>query len=121
MKRGYSILEVLVAVALLSIALPGLVKWVTASRRSQNESFRSEQATEFAQYVLDSLRDMPRDTRTEKPSGIVLSKNGTSYTLVWKYLASPPFSGKIPGAVSLDVIWAAGKIKRTSHLDGVLP
>lgn len=123
MKRGYSIMEVLVAVVLLAIALPGLVRWVTASRHTQNASFRSEQATEFTQYVMDSLRELPRISRTERPSPDTFVKDGRTYRVTWKYLASPAYApgDKRPGAAFVQVDWTAGSAARTSRLLGVLP
>ena len=125
MKKGYSILEVLVAMVILTIALPGLVRWVTASRQAQVGSYRSEQATEFAQYVLDSLRQLPNDAISRVPctgtvcTGIVWHRNGQDYHLKWDYV--DPNSVSLPGAVYVEVHWNAGNAKRVSRLDGVLP
>jgi prepilin-type N-terminal cleavage/methylation domain-containing protein len=122
MKRGYSIMEVLVAVAILSIALPGLVRWVTASRQTQLGSFRSEQATEIAQTVMDSLRDVPRAIRT-KATNTTLVKNGTTYTMSWDYLddSAKAYRSPRPGAAWVELQWNVGNASRVSRLNGVLP
>jgi len=122
MKRGYSIMEVLVAVAILTIALPGLVRWVTASRHTQVGSFRSEQATEMVQAIFDSLRDVPRAIRTPI-SNASLSKNGMTYTMSWDYLDEDAKAYKYPrpGAAWVNIQWTVGKATRNSKLNGVLP
>jgi prepilin-type N-terminal cleavage/methylation domain-containing protein len=122
MKRGYSIVEVLVAVAILSIVLPGLVRWVVSSRQTQVGSYRSEQATEFAQAVFDSLRDVPCAIRTPT-SGTAATKNGMAYTLSWGYVdaAGSAYTGTKPGAAWVNVQWTVGKVTRNSRLNGVLP
>lgn len=122
MKRGYSIMEVLVAVAILSIALPGLVRWVTASRHTQVGSFRSEQATEIARTVMDSLRDVPRAIRVPV-AGDSISRNGLTYRMSWNYLNQDAKDYKFPrpGAAWVELQWNVGNASRVSRLNGVLP
>jgi len=121
-KKGYSILEVMVAVALLSIVLPGLVRWVTSSRKAQTGSFRSEQATEYAQYFLDSLRTLPRSARTTAPTtGVTRTKGGMTYTVKWNYVSASNYTDSLAGAAWVEVAWTVGGTSRTSRLDGVLP
>lgn len=121
-KKGYTILEVVVAMALLAIVLPGLIKWVTSSRQTQVGSFRSEQATEYAQYVLDSLRTIPRGERTDRGVSIITKYEGRDYVLVWNYLnPNNPYAKPTPGAMYVEVHWKNGSANRVSRLDGVLP
>lgn len=122
MKKGYTILEVLVAVILLAIVLPGLIRWVTSSRHAQVGSFRSEQATEYAQYVLDSLRSIPFPLRQTGISNAPTTYNGRDYRLTWNYLdPNTPYSKPRPGAMFVEVRWKVGNTDRLSRLDGVLP
>lgn len=122
MKKGYTILEVLIAVVLLAIILPGLIRWVTASRQAQVGSYRSEQATEYAQYVLDSLRTLPRASRDVGVSNQVRTHNGISYRLTWNYVnATNPYAHPAPGAAFVEVRWKVGNVERLSRLDGVFP
>lgn len=123
-KRGYSILEVLVALVILSIALPGLVRWVTAGRQAQVGSFRSEQAVALNQRFFDSLARLPRDNRT--PSTTSVTYNGVSYTATWNYMAggkdsSYSSTSTIPGQIYIQLDWNAGKAARTTRMLGVLP
>lgn len=122
MRKGYSILEVLVASVILAVVLPGLIRWVTASRQAQVGSYRSEQATEYAQFVLDSLRDLPRASRTPKLNEPIV-RSGMHYDLTWDYAstAAASYSGPLPGAVFVEVRWTVGNANRLSRLDGVLP
>lgn len=122
MKKGYSVLEVLVASIILAVVLPGLIRWVTSSRQAQVGSYRSEQATEYAQYVLDSLRDLPRGSRIPKTNEPIV-RNGMDYDLTWNYVSTDAasYTGHLPGAVFVEVRWMVGKTNRISRLDGVLP
>lgn len=121
MKKGYTILEVLVAVILLAIVLPGLIRWVTSSRHAQVGSYRSEQATEYAQYVLDSLRTLHREERVAQDS-LTRQYNGRTYLLTWDYTnPTTPYADPAPGAAFVEVRWRVGNSERLSRLDGVLP
>lgn len=122
MKKGYTILEVLIAMILLAIILPALIRWVTSSRQAQVGSYRSEQATEYAQYVLDSLRTLPRASRDVGVSNLARSRNGLDYRLTWNYVnTTDPYAKPVPGAAFVEVRWKVGNVERLSRLDGVLP
>ncbi len=123
MKKGYSILEVLMAVIILAIALPGLIKWVTASRQTQVGSFRSEQAAVLAQRTLDSLAQLSRASRIPVAAQDI-TFNGAPYTLSWNYLAGSDvasYASAKPGQALIQFDWKVGNAKRTTRLVGVLP
>lgn len=123
MRKGYSIIEVLVAVSILAIALPGLIKWVTASRQTQVGSFRSEQAAVLAQRTLDSLAQLSRASRAPVAAQDI-TFNGATYTLSWNYLAgseAASYASNKPGQALVQFDWKVGQVKRTTRLLGVLP
>lgn len=81
-SRGYTIVEVLVAVVILAIALPGLVAMVVGGRKSQVASLRMDQASSIGSQVLDSISLRPGDlavsTASNNKPTVVLG--GTTYT-----------------------------------------
>lgn len=124
MKRGYSILEVLVAVSLLAIVLPGLVKWVTSSRQAQIGSFRQEQAAALAQRIVDSLTQTARGNRNPDPSGTTKTYSQTDYLVKWDYTAgdvTTSYSSTKPGQIYVQLDWKSGPAPRTTRILGVLP
>lgn len=58
-ERGFTIVEVLVAAALLSIGLLGTIKALDASQRLSTSSQRNQQAYAFAQAMVEDLASRP--------------------------------------------------------------
>ncbi len=56
--RGFSLLEVLVALVILGLVLPGLVAMFLGSKSAQVGSQAAEEAVQLAEGKLDSLRWM---------------------------------------------------------------
>lgn len=77
MRRGYTLVEVVVALVVLALVLPGLSGMLVSSRKAQVANFRMDQADAWAQTVLDSLAQMDpaavADGRAEAEIG------GTAY------------------------------------------
>jgi prepilin-type N-terminal cleavage/methylation domain-containing protein len=85
-RSGYTLVEVLVAVVILGIALPGLSYMVLGSRKAQVSSYRMEQAAAFGQVVIDSLSVLP-DARRDSTTNMTESNSigGILYTANWTY------------------------------------
>jgi len=123
---GYTILEVLVAVIILAIALPGLTVLVVGSRKAQVSSLRFENAAAFGQHIYDSLSllpptKVPTGTRTATPQVL----DGQTYTVTWTKTALMS-TGASPVAVGgnkveIKVGWTVGGKSHESVLNGVLP
>lgn len=84
--KGLTILEVLVALIILAIVLPGLANMVITSRKAQVVNYQMEQAFAFAQHMMDSVSLIPNDvlrvtdgTRRPPRSSTL---NGTTYSAV---------------------------------------
>lgn len=58
-RKGMSILEVLVALIILAIVLPGLAGMVISSRKAQNANIHMDQAYAYGQLLMDSLALTP--------------------------------------------------------------
>lgn len=65
-SRGFSMVEVLVSVVVLSVALLGTAGLTAASLKSTNESYFRSQATVLADDILDRMR-----------SNVVVARGGT--------------------------------------------
>lgn len=78
--KGLTILEVLVALIILAIVLPGLANMVITSRKAQVVNYQMEQAFAFAQHMMDSVSLIPNSVlrvKTGAPRSTTL--NGTTY------------------------------------------
>lgn len=86
-KAAYTLIEVLVAVVILSLVLPGLTYMVVGSRKAQISSYRMEQAAAYGQLVIDSLSILPPGAGARSTSNRTSSATigGISYTSSWNY------------------------------------
>lgn len=81
--KGLTILEVLVALIILAIVLPGLANMVITSRKAQVVNYQMEQAFAFAQQTMDSVSLIPNSVlrvtdATRRPIRST-TLNGTTY------------------------------------------
>ena len=106
-KRGVSIVEVLVALVILSLAIPMVVGFSTTSKKVQVAANELENATAAAQAVIDSLALTPAFMIEQ---GTPKSKSVQGPVRV--YEASWTFAkvGENAGVVRVTVTWnQAGK------------
>lgn len=113
MRRGYTLVEVLVAMVILGLVLPGLAAMLISSRKAQVASFRMDQAYAYGQVVYDSLNQLPdwivvADTLVQKIGG-------TDYTAE---ITKDP-SGTVTQLV-VKVTWMQSKQKHMVQMQGVL-
>lgn len=118
-RSGYTIIEVLIAVIILAIVLPGLTAFVVGSRKALTTSSRLEQGTAVAQTVLDSLAFLPHGV-VGTTGNTTRTLEGTNYTVLWS--TSPmTVSGNTAGSlITLTAQWTVGNQVRQSVLKGVL-
>jgi prepilin-type N-terminal cleavage/methylation domain-containing protein len=123
-RKGYTLVEVLVAVAILAIILPALTRFVVSSRQTSHSSNKSEVAVGLARRVMDSLEQVPSGSRNGDGTSTTVSWEGEAFQVVWNYrdAASKNYTGATPGAATVTVSFAFGNAgRRTVSLDGVLP
>jgi prepilin-type N-terminal cleavage/methylation domain-containing protein len=114
-RRGYTILEVLVAVGILSLVLPAISGMVITSRKAQVGTLRFENAASFAQQVVDSLQRLPAIRRQDTGTSIA-SINGQPYTASWTATRDGP-GGSL---VAVTVGWNVGGLRHCVTLRGAL-
>lgn len=115
---GYTIIEVMVAIAILAIALPGLVAMVVGGRKTQVASLRMDQGYGVGQLILDSIQLQPailaRDSTVKRRVG------GTEYSVAVSFTrltAAPVDSSRL---ATLRVAWKQGNNHHQVVLTGVV-
>lgn len=111
--RGYTLIEVLIALVILVAIYPAISTLVTGSRKAQVSGFRMEQATSFAQKTIDSLALIPSGAWNTGSSTNTIG--GTAYTANW----TRP-SGGSPWMFPVVVTWTQGSLQHTISLQAVL-
>lgn len=125
-RSGYTILEVLIAVIILAIALPGLSVMVLSSRKTQVTSLRFENAAAYAQRVYDSLSLLPPTVFSSTAPTMATTQDtlgGQTYTATWTRtpLKSSVTGDALGGAtLSVAVSWNVGGKTHQSVLTGGL-
>lgn len=115
-QRGYTIIEVLVAVIILALVLPGLATMVITSRKTQVGSERHESAAAFGQATMDSLLLLPKGKIPE--TGTKTQKiNGTTYSISWRRITDADATSK----VTLTMKWTIGTKEHSTIFQGIAP
>lgn len=105
--RGVSVVEVLVALALLGLAVPMVAGFSTTSKKVQVASNEMENATAAAQLVIDSLSLLPAPMiEAGSPKAATIEGPFRTYQANWTYTPI----GSHAGVVKVSVSWnQAGK------------
>lgn len=113
-QKGYTVIEVLVAVIILALVLPGLATMVIASRKTQVSSERHESSTAYAQSVIDSLMMLPKGHIPQTGSA-TKEINGTNYTASWNRTEAAMSTNRLTVMVN----WTVGGTTHSTVLEGV--
>lgn len=81
-QSGFTLLEVLVAMVVLSIGLLGLAGLMAASMRNNESAYHSTQATWLAYDMLDRIRANRAGARSGDYNGVTLGAPATCATAV---------------------------------------
>ncbi|MCB9496616.1 MAG: type II secretion system protein [Fibrobacteria bacterium] len=104
-RAGYTLVEVLIAMVILGLVLPGLATMLVSSRKALTSNFRMDQAFSFGQLVLDSVAILP--------AGQVVAGTRTTSLSGTDYVASLAPSTAADGSIrlALTISWnQAGKV-----------
>ena len=112
-RKGYTLLEVMIAAVILVITLPGLATLVIGSRKTQVSSLRMDQASQIGQQILDSLLLQPATLLA--PGNTARTVSGVTYSVA---LTKTTASG-FPVAV-VTVTWSQGGKTQQVQTQGVL-
>ena len=75
---GYTLVEVLIAMVILGLVLPGLATMLVSSRKAITSNYRMDQAFSYGQLVMDSLSIIPEFRVSETTRSTEIA--GTIYT-----------------------------------------
>jgi general secretion pathway protein I len=127
-KRGFTVLEMLVATTIMSIAVVGLLSGIAASTRNAARLREYGRAVQLARLRMNELLVDPRLPREVVVAGSYDPALSGGLEAGWQARLTafemPPIQA--PGQLSLDRIelqvwWMAGTRRRTFTLDGFRP
>ena len=106
--KGFMLVEVMAALALLGIAFAGLSPLVIVTLRSMDHARRVTTATEFARDKVEDIRSTAYASVASGSDTVTESGTGASYARAWTSAAGPSANTKL---VTVTVSWTA----RTAH------
>lgn len=112
-RRGYTLIEVLIAMLILAIMYPALSALVTGARSAQLSGYRIEQASAYGRMVIDSLSIIPGRAWTSGTS--TQNIGGLVYTASW---AKPATAS--PWVFPVVVTWKQGSHFHQIQLRAIL-
>jgi general secretion pathway protein I len=127
-KRGFTVLEMIVATTIMAIAVVGLLSGIAGSTRNAARLRDYGRAVQLARLRMNELLvdpRLPRDIVLTGPYDPALSGGlAAGWQARLTTFEAPPRS--TPGQLSLDRIelqvwWMAGTQRRTFNLDGFRP
>ena len=127
-KRGFTVLEMIVATTIMAIAVVGLLSGIAGSTRNAARLREYGRAVQLARLRMNELLVEPRLPRDVVMTGAYDAALSGGLEAGWQARLStfeaPPVA--TPGQMSLDRIelevwWMAGTKRRTFTLDGFRP
>ena len=110
-QKGFSLLEVLIALVILSIALLGLAGLMVTTTKSNSYGNHMTEAATFGQDKLEELRITKRDLIVSG-NDVVQGATGVPYRRSWTISTLPnpiPPPTDLQKAINLTVSWNEGK------------
>ena len=125
MRRGFTLLEMLVATTLMAIAVVGLLSSLSASLRNAARLTDHDRAAIVARRKMDELLVQPRLPRYQPIEGPLTPVTDAGLTGGWKATVTPfdvppavqPGTG-ILERVECEIWWMDGGRRRSYMLDG---
>ncbi|MEN9355032.1 MAG: hypothetical protein RL318_2357 [Fibrobacterota bacterium] len=99
-RLGISILEVLVALIILAVVLPGLAGMVVSSRKAQNANIHMDQAYAYGLLLMDSL--------SLSPTWALEPNSTTSNTIAGKTYNAAIKVDVAAGLANIRISWSQG-------------
>jgi len=111
---GYTLVEVLIAMVILGLVLPGLATMLVSSRKAITSNYRMDQAYSYGQLVMDSATVIPSSRVASSSSTTVIA--GTTYTAV----LTPSTNADGSARLKLVVSWLQAGKSHSVELNEVL-
>ena len=106
--KGFMLVEVMAALALLGIAFAGLSPLVMVTLRSMDHARRVTTASEFARDKIEDIRNTAYTAVASGSDTVTEGGTGATYARTWTSAAGPSANTKL---VTVTVSWTA----RTAH------
>ncbi len=106
--KGFMLVEVMAALALLGIAFAGLSPLMTVTLRSMDHARRVTTATECARDKVEDIRNTAYTAVASGSDTVTEGGTGATYARTWTSAAGPSANTKL---VTVTVSWTA----RTAH------
>ncbi len=114
--KGFMLVEVMAALALLGIAFAGLSPLVIVTLRSMDSARRVTTATEFARDKVEDIRSTAYAAVASGSDTVTESGAGATYARTWTAAAGPSTGTKL---VTVTVGWTA-RIAHTVSLQTIV-
>ncbi len=114
--KGFMLVEVMAALALLGIAFAGLSPLVIVTLRSMDSARRVTTATEFARDKVEDIRSTAYAAVASGSDTVTESGTGATYARTWTAAAGPSTGTKL---VTVTVGWTA-RIAHTVSLQTIV-
>ena len=114
--KGFMLVEVMAALALLGIAFAGLSPLVIVTLRSMDNARRVTTATEFARDKVEDIRSTAYAAVASASDTVTESGTGATYARTWTAAAGPSTGTKL---VTVTVSWTA-RIAHTVSLQTIV-
>jgi len=106
--KGFMLVEVMAALALLGIAFAGLTPLVIATLRGVDQARRVTTASEFARDKVEDIRNTPFAAVASGSDTVTEGGTGATYARAWTAAAGPSANTTL---VTVTVSWTT----RTAH------
>jgi general secretion pathway protein I len=124
-ERGFTLLEVLVATAIMGIAVAGVLNGLAVASHNASRLTQYDRATILARQVMDQLLTDDTLSRKLPVEGRFAPAQSGGLEAGWRASVTPfeSLPGSGPGSVVLDQIrlevwWMDGPTRRTFAVDG---
>ena len=124
-ERGFTLLEVLVATAIMGIAVAGVLNGLAVASRNASRLTQYDRATILARQVMDTLLTDDTLSRKLPVEGRFAPEQSGGVEAGWRASVTPfeSLPGSGPGAVVVDQIrlevwWMDGPTRRNFAVDG---
>jgi general secretion pathway protein I len=124
-NRGFTLLEVLVATAIMGIAVAGLLNTISGAARNASRLTEYDRAVLLAQSKMDELLAEPKLARNVPMSGDFDAVRTGGVPCSWRAVIQPfettPGAGSgmwVVDGIELEIDWMDGGTKHSFSLEG---
>lgn len=125
-RRGFTLLEVLVATAIMGVAIAGIMSGLAQSTRNAARLIQYDRAALLAQQKMDELLADDSLPRTAPVGGLFPPAQTAGLQAGWRARVSPfetlsgrlGFGGWVVDRIELEIWWMDGGVRRSFSLEG---